>query len=246
MSVVILAITHREIVMLTLRILPLAVYDRIRGTNSAQLCMEYVLATARKDDANSVLETVDHFTETRRWMMNIGREKRIQILDKIVADTKPKSVLELGTYFGYSAISIARLLEPGSRVYTVEFNAGNVEIAKKIIAHSGLSDKIEVITASSDEVIPHIESMLGTVGGIDLVVLDHWKKYYLRDLKALIEHGGLHPGSVVVADNIILPGVPDYAEFIRNNLDFRSKLYEVDDPSRPHDGMEVSTYHPRT
>ena len=246
MSIIILSIIHREIVMLELRILSLTVYDRIRGTNSAQLCMEHVLATAREGDANSVLDAVDYFTENCRWMMNIGRGKRIRVLDKVVADTKPKAVLELGTYFGYSAISIARLLQPGSRVYSVEFNAGNVEIAKKMIAHSGLSDQIEVVTAASDEVIPHLESMLGIVGGVDLVLLDHWKLYYLRDLKALIEHQVLHSGSVIVADNIILPGVPDYTKFIRNSPDFTSRLYEVVDPPRPHDGMEVSTYLPRS
>ena len=244
-SIIILSIIYREIVKLGLRILPLAVYDRIRGTNSAQLCMEHVLATTREGDANSVIDAVDYFTENRRWMMNIGREKRIRVLDKVVADTKPKTVLELGTYFGYSAISMARLLEPGSRIYSVEFNAGNAEIAKKIIAHSGLSDRIEVMTAASEDIIPHIESRLGIVGGMNLVLLDHWKWFYVRDLKALIEHQGLHPGSVVVADNVIFPGVPDYVNYIRNNPDFKSRLYEVVDPPRPRDGMEVSTYLPK-
>ena len=232
--------------MLGLRVLPLAVYDRLRGTSFAQLCMEHVLATAREGDANSVLDAVDYFAENRRWMMNIGREKRIRVLDKVVADTKPKTVLELGTYFGYSAISMARLLELGSRVYSVEINAGNAEIAKKIIAHSGLSDRIEVMTAASEDIIPNIESRLGIVGGVDMVFLDHWKSVYVRDLKALIEHQGLHPGSVVVADNVIFPGAPDYVKYIRNNPDFKSKLYEVIAPPLPRDGTEVSTYMPKS
>ncbi|XP_062504367.1 catechol O-methyltransferase A-like [Corticium candelabrum] len=243
-----LLLQKRNYVFLAVKVLPFLVYDKLRGTSAEQQCLEYVLANARKGDAESVLNTVDHFTCNCRLMMNIGPEKRLDVLDQVVKSLKPKSVLELGTYCGYSAIAVARHLDPGSRLYSVEINATHADIARKIVAFSGLSDRIEVVEAASDDIVANVKSKLGITDGFDLVLLDHWQSYYIRDLKTLIEHNRLHHGSVVIADNMLFPKVSEYANYIRNNTDFESKLYEVTTLHMCNgisDGMEVSTYLPK-
>lgn len=53
--------------------------------------------------------------------------------------------LELGGYIGYSAIRIARNLPPGGKLYSIEPNETHVRIARSMIQHAGLSDKVEVL-----------------------------------------------------------------------------------------------------
>lgn len=64
------------------------------------------------------------------------------ILDNVVKETNPNTLLELGTYCGYSTIRIARLLKPGACFFTVEFNPAYAAVAKQIIEFAGLKDKV--------------------------------------------------------------------------------------------------------
>ena len=54
-----------------------------------------------------------------------------------------------------------------------------------------------------------------TSGAIDFVFLDHDKDAYLDDLKSILDRDWLHPGSIVVADNVRVPGAPKYREYMR-------------------------------
>jgi catechol O-methyltransferase len=51
-------------------------------------------------------------------------------------------------------------------------------------------------------------------GKLDLLFIDHDKAAYLADLQSIIDRGWLHRGSIVVADNILIPGAPKYREFM--------------------------------
>ena len=51
-------------------------------------------------------------------------------------------------------------------------------------------------------------------GNVDFVFLDHAKEAYLPDLLRILEAGWLHPGSVVVADNVRFPGAPKYRRYM--------------------------------
>ena len=52
-------------------------------------------------------------------------------------------------------------------------------------------------------------------GGLDFVFLDHDKNAYLTDLQSLLDRGWLHRGSIVVADNVKLPGAPKYLAYMQ-------------------------------
>jgi catechol O-methyltransferase len=52
-------------------------------------------------------------------------------------------------------------------------------------------------------------------GGLDFVFLDHYKDAYLHDLQRILDRQWLHPGSVVVADNVLRPGAPRYRAYMQ-------------------------------
>lgn len=65
------------------------------------------------------------------------------ILDSVVSEVNPGTVLELGTYCGYSTVRIASLLPPHAKFITLEFNPDFAAIARQVIAWAGLQDKVK-------------------------------------------------------------------------------------------------------
>lgn len=64
------------------------------------------------------------------------------ILDSVVCEISPGSALELGTYCGYSTVRIARLLAPGTKLITLEFNPDYAKVARQVIEFAGLQEKV--------------------------------------------------------------------------------------------------------
>ncbi|ONI45410.1 hypothetical protein AN641_04240 [Candidatus Epulonipiscioides gigas] len=63
-------------------------------------------------------------------------------MDLVVMETSPSTVLELGTYCGYSTVRIARLLLPATKLITVEMNPEHAHVARQVIQYAGLQDKV--------------------------------------------------------------------------------------------------------
>lgn len=64
------------------------------------------------------------------------------ILDSVVSEVNPATVLELGTYCGYSTVRIASLLPPHAKLITLEFNPEFAAVARQVIAYAGLEEKV--------------------------------------------------------------------------------------------------------
>ena len=69
------------------------------------------------------------------------------ILDSVVCEVAPNTVLELGTYCGYSTVRIASQLPPGARLLTLEFNPSYAAVARQIIAWAGLEERVRADVA---------------------------------------------------------------------------------------------------
>jgi catechol O-methyltransferase len=188
------------------------------GDGREEALAQYVLANARAGDLDDVIQTIDEFCYRQSYMINVGDEKGL-ILDAAVRRANPKRVLELGTYCGYSALRIARAMEPNARLLSLEFNPANATIARRIWDHAGVGDRLTVLVGTLGDggsTIDRLESEHGfTAGSLDLVFIDHAKEEYLPDLERIIARAWLHPGSVVVADNIKFPGAPEYRKHMR-------------------------------
>ncbi|CAJ0936051.1 unnamed protein product [Ranitomeya imitator] len=117
------------------------------------------------------------------WFEGQGRVEGL-ILDNIVKASNPNLALELGTYCGYSAVRIARLLKPGARLFTVEFNPEYAAVAKQIVEFAGVNDKVQIIEGSTHNIIPQLKKKC-EIDTLDFVFVDHWKDKYTEDTKLL-------------------------------------------------------------
>jgi catechol O-methyltransferase len=187
------------------------------GDGREQALEAHVLAHARPGDLDDVISVIDEFCVTRSVLINIGDEKG-EILDRAVERVQPHLLLELGTYCGYSGLRMARAMPPDAHAFSIEYLAANADIARRIWAHAGVADRLTVIVGTLDDggtTIERLRSEFGFHdGALDFVFIDHDKKAYLPDLERIVEQRWLHPGSVVLADNVKFPGAPEYRAFL--------------------------------
>lgn len=215
--------------------------DFLSGTTRPVRILQYVQRCAKHGDALSVISAIDTFCSKVEWAMNIG-DKKGEILDAVVLETRPRYVLELGTYCGYSTLRIARLLPPGARLITIEMNPHYAQVARELFQHAGLDTQVELLVGSSSVLIPQLKKKLD-IETFDLVFIDHWKVSYLPDTKLLEESGLLRAGSVLLADNVTCPGAPDYLKYVRNSPRYRSQYFPSQlEYLQVEDGVEKSVF----
>jgi catechol O-methyltransferase len=175
------------------------------------------MANARRGDPDDVIRVIDDFCDNRSVMINVGDEKG-EILDRAVRRASPQVILELGTYCGYSALRMSRVMPAGARICSLEFNPANADIARRIWNHAGLGDEVTVVIGTLGDggsTIDRLRTEHGfRAGAVDFVFIDHDKAAYLPDLERIIGEGWLHPGSILVADNVRFPGAPEYRAYL--------------------------------
>ncbi|MDH6244456.1 O-methyltransferase [Mycobacterium sp. OTB74] len=178
---------------------------------------DYVVTNARRGDVDDVVATIDEFAYRKSFLVNVGDEKG-ELLDAAVRRANPQVALELGTYCGYGALRIARAA-PSVRVVSVELSAANAEIARRIWSHAGVDDRVSCVVGTVGDGGRTLDVLAGVhgfgAGGLDIVFIDHDKHAYLPDLRSIMARRWLHPGSIVVADNVGVPGSPKYRAFMR-------------------------------
>ncbi|WP_448510359.1 O-methyltransferase [Mycolicibacterium thermoresistibile] len=187
------------------------------GDGREAAAADYVIRHARPGDIDDALDTIDEFAYQKSFLVNIGDEKG-ELLDAAVRRADPELALELGTYCGYGALRIARAA-PTARVVSVELAAANAEVARRIWAHAGVADRVSCVVGTIGDgglTMDTLSEEHGlSAGALDLLFLDHNKNEYLPDLLRIMDRQWLHPGSIVVADNVRLPGAPRYRAYMR-------------------------------
>ncbi|BBZ32943.1 O-methyltransferase [Mycolicibacterium confluentis] len=187
------------------------------GDGREAAVVEYVLANARKGDILSVLDTIDRFAYTESFLINIGDEKG-RLLDAAVRRANPKLALELGTYCGYGALRIAAAA-PSAKVYSIEMAPANAVNSRRIWEHAGVGDRITCVVGTLGDGGKTLDALAAEhgfgSGCVDLLFLDHDKNAYLSDLRSIESRGWLHHGTIVVADNVRIPGAPEYRAYMR-------------------------------
>ena len=187
------------------------------GDGRESAAVDYVLAHARRGDVDHVLATIDEFAYEQSFLINVGDEKGA-LLDAAVQRANPTLALELGTYVGYSALRITRAA-PNARVYSVELAEANAANARRIWEHAGVADRVSCVVGTigdDDRTLDALAASPGFgAGALDFVFLDHEKSVYLTDLQSIVDRGWLHHGSIVVADNVKIPGAPKYRAYMR-------------------------------
>ena len=180
---------------------------------------DYVVKRARRGDAADAIRIIDEYCYNESFMINVGDEKG-QILDAAVVRTNPRRVLELGTYCGYSALRMA-VAAPSAQIVSIEFNRANAEIARRILEHAGVGGRVTIVVGTLGDGGTTIHALRRThglhPGSVDLAFIDHAKDAYLPDLQLIMQEGWLRPGALVVADNVKVPGAPEYHAYMSQN-----------------------------
>lgn len=108
---------------------------------------------------------------------------------------KPKYILEIGTYTGYSAICLAEGLAEGGKLITIEKNPEVEAIAKRYFSESGQSEKIDFCIGDAMEIIPNLKLTF------DLIFIDADKENYLNYYDLAFDK--LRKGGIIIADNAL-------------------------------------------
>lgn len=126
------------------------------------------------------------------------------LLRMIVQILRPKSVLEIGTFTGYSALSMAAGLEADATIDTVEVDDELEPMAQEFFDRSEHGSKIKLHIGSALEIAPTLGKQF------DLVFIDGDKREYPAYYRMLMgDDGGaplVHSGSILLADNILWYG----------------------------------------
>jgi len=118
-----------------------------------------------------------------------------RFLEMLVFASGAKRILEIGTFSGYSSISMAAGLRDGGRIVTCDISEKHAEVARRHIDANGLSDRIEV------RVGPALETLATLDGPFDFVFIDADKPNYINYYEAVLPK--LSPDGVIAADNTL-------------------------------------------
>lgn len=119
----------------------------------------------------------------------------LSMLSKLI---KPRKILEIGTYTGYSAICLAEGLGDDGILHTIDINEELCEIQRRFFDKSGFGDRIIQHTGDAVKIIPEMDQVF------DLVFIDAEKKMYDAYFEAVIEKTSR--GSIILTDNVLWSG----------------------------------------
>ncbi|MDW5290446.1 O-methyltransferase [Formosa sp. PL04] len=121
-----------------------------------------------------------------------------RILSMISKLIHPKNILEIGTYTGYSALSLAEGLQSGGALHTIDVNEELSDFQRKYFDASEYGSQIHQHLGSAIDIIPELEDTF------DLVFIDADKENYPNYFRLIIDK--LKPGGVILSDNVLWSG----------------------------------------
>ena len=134
----------------------------------------------------------------------------LSIISKII---RPKKILEIGTFTGYSTLCLAEGLEKGGRIDTIDNNYELKKIQNYFFNLSKLEDQINQFTCDAIEILPKLKDKY------DLIFLDADKKNYLNYLNLIVPL--LSKKGVLISDNVLWSGK---VISVNNNNDLETEV----------------------
>ena len=121
-----------------------------------------------------------------------------RLLKMLVQMIKPKNILEVGTFSGYSALCMAEGLEEGGKVWTYEINDEMEDFTRPWLENSAVSDRIEFIIGNAITEAPKLGILF------DMAFIDGDKRTYMATYEMVLKV--LRPGGFILADNTLWDG----------------------------------------
>ena len=164
-----------------------------------------------------------------------------QFLTFISSMLQPESILEIGTYTGYSAICLARGLKPNGKLITIDVNDELKEMVEQYLSKANVLDSCEVLTGDAEKIIPTLNKKF------DLVFIDADKENYLNYFEMILPK--MNKGGIILSDNVLWSGkvleplqkndistkvLLEYNELLKNDPRIETVLLPI------RDGLTVS------
>lgn len=171
--------------------------------------MHYILGHGRQNDLPSIHSSIERFTQEQELWLKLAGDEKGAVLDAVLAmQDKPRLVVEIGLYVGYSSTRMAsQMREWGGRVISMEVDPYHAVVARNTIEWAGLSDYIEVWVGHSENLIPRLRERLPDKS-IDVLFFDQQGTKMHLDLESIRSMNLLSDKACVVGDNVLRPGAP--------------------------------------
>ncbi len=148
---------------------------------------------------NELLKKINRHTHANVMMPRmLSGHLQGRILSMISHMLKPKAILEIGTYTGYSAICLAEGLSDNGKLITIDINEELEDNVRTYFKDSGLGHKIDFRIGNATTIIPQLKE------SFDLVFIDADKENYSRYFDLVINSVNL--GGIILADNVLWSG----------------------------------------
>jgi len=121
-----------------------------------------------------------------------------QFLKMLCQMNGAQRVLEIGTFTGYAAISMAKGMQEGSVLHTIDINDEIEDFTRDYISRSGLESRIVFHIGDACEIIPQLDECF------DLVFIDADKRQYAEYYRLVFDK--VRPGGIIVADDVLWDG----------------------------------------
>jgi len=155
---------------------------------------------------------VDHSQEEPKILKELSRETwqkvlnprmlsgafQGRVLSMITKLIRPKNILEIGTYTGYSALCLAEGLSPEGKIFTLDKNEELEALQNKYFEKSGYRNQIQQFIGNAIEIIPTLEEKF------DLVFIDADKSNYINYFHLIIDK--MNSGGIILSDNVLWSG----------------------------------------
>lgn len=148
---------------------------------------------------DEVLSEIEAYTLTHHSHANmLSGHVQGKVLELISKMIKPKNILEIGTFTGFSALCLAKGLQPNGKLHTIELRETDAHTAKLFFEKAGMSDMITVHIGDALKIIPTLTESW------DLVFVDADKLNYINYYELTLPF--VKKGGWLLADNVFFHG----------------------------------------
>lgn len=158
-----------------------------------------------------------------------------KVLEMISCMVRPRRILEIGTFTGYSALCLAKGLTEDGKLHTIELREADAQKARSFFDRSAQAHQIISYTGNALDIVPKLAE------NWDLVFIDADKPAYIQYFNLVFPH--LRKNGFILADNIFFhgqvfaekvtgksaTGIRDFNEFIRERMDIEKVVLTIRD-----------------
>jgi predicted O-methyltransferase YrrM len=162
-----------------------------------EVLAEYGRRMAAEDALRKQLPRQEWLKRRDEFLLEVG-EAVGTLLNILAREAQAKTILEVGTSYGYSTVWLADAARATSgKVITLDLDAGKQAFARSMLERAGLADYVEFRCGDALDLIDRMKET------VDFVLIDLWKDVYIPCFDRVIKKAA--PGTLVVADNMIFP-----------------------------------------